>query len=649
MRNVNGIIIILVVLSAFPNILHMPWEISSISTREGPQSTLSYTEHSPVIITNDTDFEIQGWPGLGTKEQPYLISELNITTNTQCIDIRDTTVHFEIRNCILTADGSDLDRGLFLENVTNAKVRNCIITSNSNGVRIADSFNCILINNTAYENKYSGFHLAGVTNCIIQGNNASWNPHGGILVGDFPNFNCTVIENHVEYNSDYGIRIVALTGGRAIGNTALENVGAGVQLLSTNRCTLANNTVLSSLNHGYEIGNCYDCTIINNTAINTNWPGLVVGDTSNCTFSRNIVNNSGSFGVYIEDSRNCTFMENAVGKNRNDGFYLLYAENCTLSHNLVFNNTKAGFLLRYSNSSIFAGNTVFNNSAEGFLIEDSSSDNQLYLNRIGPNNGMNALDNGISNTWDDGKSEGNYWTDYNLSGKYEIPGAAGSVDNYPHLLDITPPYIDSPDNLQFEDGTEGHSITWKVYDLHPALYQLLHNGSLIEQANWTATEIQKNVDRFGLGVHNVTLVLIDFFGNWASDSVFVTISDTTPPVINSPQDVVTSEDTTGQSITWTVFDENPHSFILFVNNSIHDSGSWDGNPITFILDDLQVGVWNLTLIVRDVCSLSSQDTVMVNITEASPSFSFLDFGFGALALLATGIIVIAVKSFKKRD
>ncbi|GAG96993.1 unnamed protein product [marine sediment metagenome] len=57
-----------------------------------------------------------------------------------------------------------------------------------------------------------------------------------------------------------------------------------------------------------------------------------------------------------------------------------------------------------------------------------SNYNVLYLNRLGYNAENNALDNGKrdSNIWDDGVSVGNWWSDYDGTGTYEIMGWAYS-------------------------------------------------------------------------------------------------------------------------------------------------------------------------------------------------------------------------------
>ena len=50
---------------------------------EDPSVTLAYTSHPTINITSNSDFETQSWPGEGTSTSPYVISNLNITSEDQ--------------------------------------------------------------------------------------------------------------------------------------------------------------------------------------------------------------------------------------------------------------------------------------------------------------------------------------------------------------------------------------------------------------------------------------------------------------------------------------------------------------------------------------------------------------------------------------
>ena len=66
----------------------------------------------------------------------------------------------------------------------------------------------------------------------------------------------------------------------------------------------------------------------------------------------------------------------------------------------------------------------------GISCNGAARNNRVYYNTI-IDNVLNAEDDGLNNTWDDGISEGNYWSDWDGDGEYEISGYANAVDRYP--------------------------------------------------------------------------------------------------------------------------------------------------------------------------------------------------------------------------
>lgn len=118
----------------------------------GSSDLSAYTEHDVIVIRNNSDFETQGWPGTGTKGDPYIIEDLLIATSesdTMCIDIRDTTVHFVIRNCFLYGKHGQWDFGLHIWDSFNGIIEKCTVTEN--GIYLRDSDNMTITNNLIYQ------------------------------------------------------------------------------------------------------------------------------------------------------------------------------------------------------------------------------------------------------------------------------------------------------------------------------------------------------------------------------------------------------------------------------------------------------------------------------------------------------------------
>lgn len=89
--------------------------------------------------------------------------------------------------------------------------------------------------------------------------------------------------------------------------------------------------------------------------------------------------------------------------------------------------------------------------------------------------------------------------------------------------DSTDPTINSPDDLEFVEGTEGKNITWTCGDLLPSSYTITVNGTEAASGEWTGQSVLFNVSDFEPGTYVVKLTLYDTSGNSNSDTVIVTV------------------------------------------------------------------------------------------------------------------------------
>ena len=97
--------------------------------------------------------------------------------------------------------------------------------------------------------------------------------------------------------------------------------------------------------------------------------------------------------------------------------------------------------------------------------------------------------------------------------------------------DINPTVsIDSPEGLEFTEGTTGQSLNWNGTDLYPAQYSIYLDGIQIASGSWNSSDeiITVSLDGLAPGMYNYTCVLTDESGNWGSDSVMVTVNALTP-------------------------------------------------------------------------------------------------------------------------
>lgn len=183
--------------------------------------------------------------------------------------------------------------------------------------------------------------------------------------------------------------------------------------------------------------------------------------------------------------------------------------------------------------------------------------------------------------------------------------------------DTTNPVISSPIDFTYQLGSTGNSINWTFSDLLPGNYEVFVDevGQGIEI--WSIDTIEYDVDGYGVGTYNVTLLINDTSGNFVQDQVDVTVEDNANPTINSPSDVLYEYASSGNSITWTVSDSLPDSYQVFVDEVSEGVNVWDTSTIEFDLDGLGLvlGVYNVTLWLNDTTGNSNQDQVDVTVED----------------------------------
>ncbi|MFX0055798.1 MAG: hypothetical protein ACFFAX_16065, partial [Promethearchaeota archaeon] len=189
------------------------------------------------------------------------------------------------------------------------------------------------------------------------------------------------------------------------------------------------------------------------------------------------------------------------------------------------------------------------------------------------------------------------------------------------VSDGTPPTIDSPTDVSFNEGETGIGITWDPTDLHPLNYTIYRDGVPIKSGTWNSSveTIAVSVEGLSLGVYDYMLEVFDIGGNPASDVVRVTVGDGTPPNIDSPPNVTYAEGTPLQSVTWDPTDSYPLNYIIYRNSVQVKSGTWNdtSETISISVSGLGLGLYNFTILVADIGLNTANDTVWVEVYDGT--------------------------------
>ena len=140
----------------------------------------------------------EGWSGDGSLNDPYIIENYTIQALSEHgIEIRNTNLHFIIRNVSITNGRSNYYHGIYLYNVTNGILENNTADNNLAGFLLVDSDNNTLNDNVAINNLH-GFRFWHSNNNTLTNSTANSNLEYGIYL-DNSNYN-NITRNTLFFN-----------------------------------------------------------------------------------------------------------------------------------------------------------------------------------------------------------------------------------------------------------------------------------------------------------------------------------------------------------------------------------------------------------------------------------------------------------------
>ncbi|MGY5875875.1 MAG: hypothetical protein RTU30_09025 [Candidatus Thorarchaeota archaeon] len=194
------------------------------------------------------------------------------------------------------------------------------------------------------------------------------------------------------------------------------------------------------------------------------------------------------------------------------------------------------------------------------------------------------------------------------------------IEGHAHFLtrrDFGPPVLNSPEDIQYNDGTSGHTLTWHITEDNPSTYAVTRDGSILQQGDFDTDVITVDIDGLAYGSHFYEITVLDEFGFSDSDIVTVTVIDTTAPQLNEPDDIEFEAGEIGYLISWNPIDRNPEYYELLRNGELLRSGQWNSSTevVEINLDSLVGGQYNFTLIVYDRAGNDASDSVVVTVAS----------------------------------
>ncbi|MHA1653374.1 MAG: DUF4350 domain-containing protein [Candidatus Thorarchaeota archaeon] len=183
------------------------------------------------------------------------------------------------------------------------------------------------------------------------------------------------------------------------------------------------------------------------------------------------------------------------------------------------------------------------------------------------------------------------------------------------------PLIDHPCDTTYELGSTGNTVTWTPISHAPSFFEVVHGSTTLTNGTWSGGPITVNIDGFGIGTFALDIEVRDLYGQTATDTVLVTVEDTTKPLLSSPDDLSYVEGTVGHWINWSASDLDPASYSVTRNGTPVTSGTWDGSDIDVNVDALAVGTYIFAINVSDGSGNFATDSVTVTVTETPTTTS----------------------------
>ncbi len=384
-----------------------------LSSRPSRLLDLSLVPHLAIEITHDDNFTDYGLPGLGTKEDPYVIENYNITTTSdKGIYITGTTKYYIIRNCYVDADRT----GIFIDSTN-------YVVGDTN-----------IVNNTCTQNRYYGIHINWSVGANVTNNTCTYNGYHGIM----DTSRDSVIINNICNNNDcYGIYLWGSSNAIVSDNTCKENSN-GIYLEGTSNLELTHNIFTSNIN-GICLWRCSYNTLIDNICSENRGEGIETAMSSWIKMIENICDNNGA-GIYINDGDSNNLTANVVTNNKRKGICLTNSASVMLYGNTCKNNSLGIEIINSSDFCLVTYNVLEENVKYGVSIGESIETDNPRNNTIHHNTFIKNNLNGTSQAFDEGKhttwyeeliNEGNYWSEWRSKNPYPIDGNANSTDPYP--------------------------------------------------------------------------------------------------------------------------------------------------------------------------------------------------------------------------
>lgn len=513
--------------------------------------------------------------------------------------IASSNINF--RNCTF----SDGYGGIWIQTGSYPMVDACQFTNlSTNGIYFDSSQNG-LINASVFVNCSQGIFTDGtITDHTVENNNFI-NCNAGISLNS--NSNELVGNNLTE--GTIGIYLDRAKNNLFSGNyiTAMETAISLYDRSNSNQLTA--NTI-TDVTTGIKIRtDCLDVSVVSNNFSQIAGTALQILDNSHqAQIEGNFYNNS-------QVAINCSYSDeiSISGEeilNCSVGIVVDFSTLAMITDLYITSSTEVAILLQNSTACNITTSRIEASLNYGVMLNGSTG-NFLYSNYFFDNLHP-AQNNDLLNFWNS-SSQGNFWSDYagedvNLDGfgdtPYSIFGTNSTADYLP-IVNYAPRMQNAPFSQIYQDSEIASPFEWTISDdfvLTP-LYELRVNDLLLQTASWESdTPLLLDKNALVSGINTIEFRFTDGLTDWVTNTTEI-ILNYDPTLVADPEDLLFSDDSTDNTITWEIADDFVLMalFHVLVDGEVYlENQSWvPGMALQVTLNGYAIGDHNLSLEVVD--------------------------------------------------
>lgn len=554
------------------------------------------------------------------------------------------------------------DYGMYLYNIGFSEIRNnAVHESDFMGMALVYVNNCSVMENTLNNHTRFGIYMTSTSNCTFINNSFTncgfgfggslpyWIHHfsdntvNNKLFGYFLKTNDTVIDGTL-----FGQVFLISCFNVSVSSGTLNNASVGINLLSSANCTIKDNEIMGN-RYGINLFGSENITLTDNTLIDCglrfdgpdirHWTVNATGNMVNGkplgyflnltgsiinggefgqlilvnSSSISIVNgsfNSASVGLAAFSSFNCSVEDALFSDNSLRGVQIVASSNCTFA-NVTIRGSSTGLYLNAAANTIVTSSRIYEN---GNGVWVSNSDNCLFeSNEICSNQGNPFYFSGIF-----------YGRISNNSIRNNGDSLYLYVVNYLEIVNNT--IAGSSTDGIYMDFTSGVRILYNkiLYNMQHGLY--LGSYSLQSEIYGNMIGFNGVGNAIDLGIWNdwddgvsIGNIWSDYDGSGTYTLGPIGIDNFPLGFLSSPSDVEHVVGSPGPIIGYDVRLPNPDTYVVLWEGSVISQGVLNSSldHISVSLNGLDVGTYNLTMVVNDGAGYSVIDTVIINVVEES--------------------------------